>query len=291
MASKRGDPEAVPAGNAQRVPDDLKVSVIVPVYNPGQYLQRCIDSIVGQSLPSAEYEAIFVDDGSTDDSPARLDDLAARIRTFASSTSPTRAGREGHATLGSTPREGKYVYFVDHDDALGPEALERLYAFAEVNRSDIVIGKVAGRGRGAPRMLFLRTRGSVTLDDAPLMTSLAPHKLYRAFLNHRGIRFPEGRRRMEDMVFVAETYFAANVISILADYTCYYHLARHDRANAARGTYDPAGRFDPAWSTDSCARCSTLSRPTLSPARRATACCDVSPSESCWCASPANGSC
>ena len=54
----------------------LKVSVIVPVYNPGSHIDDCISSLLGQSLPPEEYEIIFVDDGSTDETPARLDALA-----------------------------------------------------------------------------------------------------------------------------------------------------------------------------------------------------------------------
>ena len=57
-----------------------KVSVIVPVFDPGSDIDDCIDSLLHQTLPASELELIFVDDGSTDGTPARLDALAAEHR-------------------------------------------------------------------------------------------------------------------------------------------------------------------------------------------------------------------
>jgi glycosyltransferase involved in cell wall biosynthesis len=222
----------------------IKVSVIVPVYNPGRYLVRCVDSVLGQSLPESEYEAVFVDDGSTDESPARLDALAAahpNIRVIHQENS----GWPGKPrNVGIAAANGEYVFFLDHDDALGPEALGRLYDFATRNGSDVVIGKMTGHQRVVPRALFARTRDRVTLWDAPIVDVLTPHKLFRrAFLAEHGLRFPEGRRRLEDYVFVLEAYFAASVISVLSDPVCYHWYLRPDARNASTRLTDPANYY------------------------------------------------
>ena len=126
----------------------LKVSVIVPVYNPGPNIDDCIDSLLGQTLPPDEYELIFVDDGSTDGTPARLDALAAehahvRVEHIPNSGWPGRP-----RNLGIDMARGEYVYFVDNDDWLGEDALERLLRDrAERDDADIVIGKVVGHGK------------------------------------------------------------------------------------------------------------------------------------------------
>jgi hypothetical protein len=218
----------------------VKVSVVVPVYNPGPYLERCVDSVLGQSLPKTEYEVIFVDDGSTDESPARLDALAIanpNVRVIHEENS----GWPGKPrNVGIAAARGEYVFFLDHDDALGPEALERLHDFATRNGSDVVIGKMAGHGRWVPAQLFARTRDRVTLWDAPIVEYLTPHKLFRrAFLADHGLQFPEGRRRLEDHVFVLEAYFAASVISVLADPVCYHFYQRPDHGGASTGLTDP----------------------------------------------------
>ncbi|MFE6821532.1 glycosyltransferase family 2 protein [Streptomyces sp. NPDC057690] len=222
----------------------VKVSVIVPVYNPGPYIEDCLASLLRQSLPPDEYEVIFVDDGSTDATPALLDAAAAedpRIRVVHQENSGW-AGKPRN--VGIDLSRGEYVMFVDNDDHLGDEALERMYAYGVANDADVVVGKMAGRGRGVPVELFRVNRPHATVDDAPLIDSLTPHKmLRRAFLDRTGLRFPEGRRRLEDHVFVTEAYLRADNVSVLSDYVCYYHVRRDDAANAGFQRFDPVGYF------------------------------------------------
>ena len=65
----------------------------------------------------------------------------------------------------------------------------------------------------------------------------------RSFLAEHGIAFPEGRRRLEDQLFVVTAYFAARTISILADEPCYFYLRRADRGNAGSAQMEPAGYY------------------------------------------------
>src|SRR5215213_10627393 len=117
-----------------------KVSVIVPVYNPAADIDDCIASLLDQSLPASDYEAIFVDDGSTDATPARLDELAAEHANVRVEHIPNSGWPGRPRNVGIELARGDFVYFVDHDDWLGREALERLYATATVDEADIVIG-------------------------------------------------------------------------------------------------------------------------------------------------------
>lgn len=126
----------------------VKVSVVVPVYNPGAHIEECVASLLRQSLPPDEYEVIFVDDGSTDGTGERLDELAAadpRVRVFHQENSGW-SGRPRN--VGIAAARGTYVMFVDNDDHLGDEALERMHAYGTAQDADVVVGKMAGRGRG-----------------------------------------------------------------------------------------------------------------------------------------------
>ncbi|QOV38076.1 glycosyltransferase [Streptomyces ferrugineus] len=217
----------------------LKVSIVVPVHNAGRYLDLCAPSLLDQSIGRAAYEIIYVDDGSTDDSPRRLDVLAARhphVRVVHQENS----GWPGKPrNVGVRLARGEYVQFVDQDDELTPEALERLHRLAVRNDSDIVLGKVTGTMQG-PSSLFKRTVERCTAADAPLFESLTPHKMFRRrFLLDHGIEFPEGRVRLEDQVFMARAYVRAKTVSILGDHPCYIWNRRDDGGNTSARSAPP----------------------------------------------------
>ncbi|GAA2709904.1 hypothetical protein GCM10010429_24930 [Micromonospora olivasterospora] len=221
-----------------------KVSVVVPAYNSGPHLEKLIASLLRQSLPPGQFEAVFVDDGSTDGTGSRLDELAAahphlRVVHIDNSGWPSRPRNVGVAHA-----RGEYVFFADDDDWFGDEALERLYAYAAANDADMVIGKMAGHGRSVPRELFRKNRPRATLANAPLIDSLTSHKLFRrSFLNEHQIRFPEGRRRLEDHAMVVRALLLSRRTCVLSDYVCYHHQRRQDAGNLTAHRLDPAGYF------------------------------------------------
>ncbi len=101
------------------------ISVIVPVYNTGKYLPKCIDSILAQTY--RDLELILVDDGSADDSGKICDDYAAkdrRVRVFHKENGGSSSARN----LGITKARGEYIGFIDSDDFIEPDMYECLLA-------------------------------------------------------------------------------------------------------------------------------------------------------------------
>ncbi len=222
----------------------MRVSVVVPVYNPGDSLRRSVESLLTQSLPPESTELIFVDDGSTDGSGDLLDELAARHSHLQVIHEPNSGWSGRPRNVGLDAATGEFVQFVDQDDALGEQALERLSSYGAANDADIVIGKVISDFRRVPHELFRRNIPRCSIRDTALIRSLTPHKMFRrSFLIDNKLRFAEGRRRLEDQLFMTQVYLATDAVAVLADYPCYFYLRREDRGNSAKPNYDPADYY------------------------------------------------
>lgn len=113
------------------------ITVIVPVYNVEQYLRQCLDSILNQTYQ--EIEVLLINDGSTDASDEICREYAERdnrIRYFVKEN----GGLSDARNYALDRAEGEYVTFVDSDDFLMEQALEKLYATSLLGESDLVVG-------------------------------------------------------------------------------------------------------------------------------------------------------
>lgn len=118
--------------------NEIKVSVIIPVYNVEKYLEQCLDSIVNQTMK--ELEIICVDDSSTDNSKRILEkyaELDNRIKIIAQPNSGAGAARN----KGLAVAKGKYVSFLDSDDFFELNMLEEAFEKAEKDKADFVVYK------------------------------------------------------------------------------------------------------------------------------------------------------
>lgn len=116
--------------------ENIKVSVIVPVYNSETYLKQCLDSIVTQTLK--DIEIICINDGSTDDSGKILKEYAAKHNSL-TILNQKNQGAGIARNKGIRAAKGKYVIFMDSDDYYpSSDVLEVLYDVAEKNRAFVV---------------------------------------------------------------------------------------------------------------------------------------------------------
>jgi hypothetical protein len=199
---------------------DVKVSVVVPVHDPGDGADACIRSVLDQSMAPGEYEVIFADDGSEDGTGQRLDAVAAarpnvRVLHLERTGSPMR-GRNA-ALLAA---RGEYVYLLDQTDRLERPALERMYRRALETDADILVGRLTD-DRRPPSAVFDADRERADVVRDRLLTLLTPHKLFRrSFLTAQGLTFPDPGGRLAEQAFVLRAYLRAKVVVVLADPVC-----------------------------------------------------------------------
>ncbi|MFF8394959.1 glycosyltransferase [Streptomyces sp. NPDC016172] len=222
-----------------------RVSVIIPAYNAMPELTKCVTSVMEQTLGLDMIEIIAVDDGSTDGTGRELDRLAQTCSSLRVVHQPNSGGAGGPRNTGLDVAGGDYVFFLDSDDYLGPDALRRMVAMADENRTDVVLGKmVSVGGRAVPTAVFSHNQPRTDVFSSAAYRTLGCWKLFRRSLIERlGLRFPP-YRNCEDKPFTAAAFLNADGISVVADYDCYYSRNRQNGNNLTLTAADLVHRMD-----------------------------------------------
>ena len=134
----------------------IDVSIIIPVYNCEQYIEKCVQSLILQTKENIEI--ILVNDGSTDKSLSICNNFAQRYSQI-HVLSQCNGGASKARSFGIAKAVGKYVAFLDADDWAHPDMIKVLYQLAEENTADIV------------QCSFIKTQNrsddSITISDKP----------------------------------------------------------------------------------------------------------------------------
>lgn|GEM_PF-189753 len=115
---------------------NMLVSIVIPVYDTGNYIATCLDSVISQS--HSKLEIIIVDDGSPDNAAVIAEEYAGKDNRI-TVIRQANVGLSGARNTGIAQMQGDYVLFLDSDDTLKTDAVERLLTKACENDSDIVI--------------------------------------------------------------------------------------------------------------------------------------------------------
>lgn len=155
----------------------VKVSVIIPIYNVEKYIFQCIDSVIQQTLK--DIEIILVDDGSPDKCPQIVDlydKQDYRVRVIHKSNGGLSSARNAGLKIA----KGKYIYYLDADDYIESNSLEKLYSMAELNNVDMIVFN-------ADAFLDFRNK-----DDFTLQSKANAYKEYYHRSNKYGIGIMTG---------------------------------------------------------------------------------------------------
>lgn len=209
-----------------------KVSVIVPVYNSRDYLERCLESLVNQTLP--DIEIVVVNDGSPDDSQTIIDRYAEAYPDKIVSLSKENGGLSDARNFGIARATGEYIGFVDSDDFVDLDMYERLYDKAASTDSDIVTHPMTyAHARRRIKGYFtsaLNSFGVSVAESARILAyanSFAVNKIYRReFWLRHGFEFPVGQA-FEDSAVIYNVLYSANRVECV-NIPFYYYDRSHD---------------------------------------------------------------
>jgi CDP-glycerol glycerophosphotransferase len=213
-----------------RVPE---VSVIIPVFNGMPHIERTIQSLLDQTIGFERLQVLIIDDGSTDETPAFIDRAAVGRPSIEVYHQPASGNPAGPRNFAIERARGRYIFFLDADDHLSPDALLAMVDVADANGTDVVLARVLGvGGRGSPRSPCARTLPRTDVFHCNAYWSLNPMKMFRTELvRSLGLRFSMDMPWGEDQPFTAMAYLKGNGISILADKDYVFWVFLADRSN------------------------------------------------------------
>ncbi len=191
-----------------------KVSVIVPVYNPGEYLQRCLDSLIKQSINKNEIEVLLIDDGSTDGS-LKICNQYADVFPFFRVFHKENTGVGDTRNYGIDRASGKFLFFLDSDDSLSPETIESVTDYFETvyDEVDLVTYTITPYQDGKPlkrhyRYQYVNKSGVYSLDSIPLFAQTTMNIVTK----NDGQKFVSYLTQSEDQLFITDCILKKNRI-------------------------------------------------------------------------------
>ncbi len=226
----------------------VKVSIILAVYNVEKYIKQTLDSVVNQTLK--DIEIIVVDNKSTDKTLEIVNEYAKNDERFVIYKNSSNLKQGLARNFGVQMSRGEYIFFIDGDDYMELDAVEKLYekitdSNADItlctwNQFDDVTGKI-DRNHVYAKLKQIPTEfDNKTFNWRDIkysifwQTSVPWDKMYkRDFLIKKDVKFP-GSIFFEDNVFVYDALFKAEKLSVLREDLIYYRCNRKNAVTSSR---------------------------------------------------------
>lgn len=220
----------------------MKISIIIPVYNVEQYVERCIRSCVNQSVPSTDFQIICVNDGSTDNSLCVIEKLAKEYPNIEIISQKNR-GLSAARNTGMRKAIGEYYMFVDSDDWIADGSLIRIIKKLDLEKPDILCicsTRTDGKNEFAPESFDSEEPLTGPQALAKGLNPCAPFSIVRSgFIKDNSFKFYEGIYH-EDSELTPRMHYSASKISFLNGIIYYYYV----NINSIMGKPNPKKSFD-----------------------------------------------
>lgn len=201
----------------------MKLSVIVPVYNSERYLQKCLDSLVAQTID--DYEIILINDGSKDGSLSIIESYVNQYPGLIRALTVENGGQGRARNIGIEMARGDCLGFADSDDWVDREMFQKLYSALETTGSDIAVcDAVQCFDSGGEKYLPMSE-----FDEPMSMTTAVWNKLFRKSAVEN-LRFPEGLW-YEDAEYVIRAVLGCKDIARVNEGLYFYRCGQESTMN------------------------------------------------------------
>ncbi|MEC0106175.1 CDP-glycerol glycerophosphotransferase family protein [Paenibacillus taichungensis] len=223
--------------------ENVKVSVIVPVYNAQYFLKECVDSLLNQTLNCIEI--ILVNDGSTDSSQNIINYYSDKYPDLIKAISKKNSGPSKTRNAGLEQAKGDYVVFIDADDFVDSRYLEKMYLKAIEHESDLVVCGyynvflINGKKRMQKTLPNTNIYEKNIFEEPKLLSGTSLFvwdKLFKkSIIDEKGIKFPEDLDYGEDFAFLSKYKYFSRKISCVREGLYYYRVKGK---NSITGSYN-----------------------------------------------------
>jgi len=200
-----------------------KLSIIVPVYNVEQYLEKCLNSLVKQTLK--DIEIIVVNDGTKDNSQKIIDQFVKKYKNVKSFIKEN-GGLSSARNYGLTQAKGEYIAFVDSDDYVAEDMYETMYKKAKEQEFDVVVCNLRYVFPDKEIKAYSKIKKDIftKAEIKKCMSNIYPaawNKIYKKELFLKGVLFKE-QVWFEDVEFLYRLFPYINNIGVVENYGYYY---------------------------------------------------------------------
>ena len=207
-----------------------KVTVVIPIYNADKYLDKCLNSIVNQTFK--DIEIIAINDNSTDNTLSILNNYQEKYPYITIINNSKNYGIGYNRNLGIKNAKGDYILFIDSDDYLESDMIEKVYNKLTTDNSDMAIfnyNKIVS-GNKISNQINIEKYSTTSLMDSPELlmdVNFSPwNKMYKKGLL-KDNSFPENLK-YEDAIFVLKTITRSKKISFINENL--YNYLVHDKS-------------------------------------------------------------
>lgn len=213
--------------------NNIKVSVIIPVYNSKQYLKQCLDSVVNQTLK--DIEIIIVNDGSTDNSIEIIQDYSNNCKNI-KVINKQNEGCYKARNVGLETAKGEYIAFLDSDDYIEFNMYEKLYSKAKETDADIVSSNYSILENNKIKIvdfsssieLLKKSNNKLIGAENILLDAIIWSRIFkRQMIVDKGIFFHSDIHTADDAFFHVLTMLNANKIVYIPDVLYTYRISRN----------------------------------------------------------------